>query len=270
MTDKLADFGGGIPANYDHGLGPHIFVDYAADPAARVAGGAPVDVLELAAGTGIVSRALRDALAPTARLLASDLSEGMLAVARGKFGAGERVEFRTADATALPFEGDSFDAVACQFGVMFFPDQDEGYREAWRVLRCGGHYHFNVSDSIDHNPFARVTGEVATGFFPEDPPRFYDVPFGYYRIEPVKEALLAAGFADIEAAVVTIDKEIPEAAVFARGLVHGNPLIEEIKSRGGVEPEAVVEALTRALQDAFGADPGRMPLQAIVFSARKP
>jgi SAM-dependent methyltransferase len=123
MSDDAASFIGSIPQHYDQGLGPLIFVDYAADIARRVASGHPTRVLETAAGTGIVTRKLRDALSNDARLTATDLNPPMLEVARAKFRAGEQVEFQPADATALPFADGSFDAVMCQFGIMFFPDK---------------------------------------------------------------------------------------------------------------------------------------------------
>ena len=135
MTDQAARFTGGIPANYDRGLGPHLFVDYAADLARRATAAANRRrVLELAAGTGIVTRLLRDALPSSPRLVASDLNSPMLEIARRKFAAGEKIEFRPADATALPFDDGAFDTLVCQFGVMFFPDKDKAYREANRVL----------------------------------------------------------------------------------------------------------------------------------------
>jgi ubiquinone/menaquinone biosynthesis C-methylase UbiE len=116
------------------GLGPHIFAGYAADIARRVAARGPLRVLETAAGTGIVTRQLRDMLSSNATLLATDLNLPMLDVARKKFGPAERVEFRQADADALPFPDGAFDAAICQFGVMFFPDKDKAYREIFRVL----------------------------------------------------------------------------------------------------------------------------------------
>jgi ubiquinone/menaquinone biosynthesis C-methylase UbiE len=269
MNNDAVPFIGDIPREYDRGLGPMIFVDYAADIARRVAARRPARVLEIAAGTGIVTRALRDALPDGVSLTATDLHAPMLDVARAKFGPREAVVFQPADATALPFGDGAFDAVVCQFGVMFFPDKDKSYREMLRVLEPGGAYLFNVWDSHRVNAFGRLAHEVTASFFPDDPPQFQTVPYSY-PFEPIKDSLVAAGFADIEVALVRFEKTVPDAALFARGLVFGNPLIEQIRARGGVDPEAVVEALTQALRREFGADPGRMRLQAIVFSATKP
>jgi len=269
MNNDAASFIGNIPEHYDSGLGPMIFVDYAADIARRAAACNPTRVLETAAGTGIVTRQLRDFLPPSVYLTATDLNAPMLEVARTKFRPGEKVDFQPADAAALPFPDGAFDTVVCQFGVMFFPKKDTSYREVHRVLAPGGRYLFSVWDSHRHNPFGRITHETAASFFSTDPPQFYMVPFSYYQIDPIKESLIAAEFTDINVAVVRLEKEIPDAARFARGLVHGNPLIDQIKARGGVDPDRIVDALAQALRQEFGADPGRMPLQAIVFSASR-
>jgi ubiquinone/menaquinone biosynthesis C-methylase UbiE len=270
MLEPSARFIGDMPANYDRGMVPHLFVDYAADLARRVAAARPGRVLEIAAGTGIVTRLLRDALPASSDLVASDLNPPMLDVARQKFAAGETIRFEPADATALPFADGAFDAVVCQFGVMFFPDKDQAYREAFRVLARCGRYHFNVWDSFDFNPFARIVHETVGRFFHADGPRFYTVPFGYHRIDPIKASLVTAGFADISVHVRRIEQAIANARWFAEGLILGNPIVEEICARGTTSPAEIVEAVADALRRAFGQDPGRMPLQALVFEAAKP
>lgn len=264
-----ASFIGNIPEHYDRGLGPVIFVDYAADIARRAAACSPARVLETAAGTGIVTRGLRDLLPAGASLTATDLNPPMLELARKKFQPGENVDFRPADATDLPFPDAGFDAAVCQFGLMFFPEKDKAYRETHRVLAPGGHYLFNIWDAHRYNPFGRIAHEVTASFFPSDPPQFYKVPFSYNQIDPIKESLLDAGFTDIEIAVLKREKEIPDIALFAQGIVYGNPLIDQIRARGGVDPERVVDAVAQALRAEFGTDPGRMTLQAVIFSATR-
>jgi SAM-dependent methyltransferase len=269
MRDQAADFTGSIPAFYDHGLGPVFFADFADDIARRVAASAPTRVLEIAAGTGIVTRRLRDLLLPEAHLTATDLNPPMLQVARGKFRPDETVDFQPADATSLPFSNASFDALVCQFGVMFFPDKDKGHREAHRVLVSGGRYLFSVWDSHRHNPIGPLITEILEGFFPHDPPQFYQVPFSYHRIDPIKDALDAADFIDLRIAVLRVIKIIPDVPSYARAVVLGNPLIDQIRARGGVDPERVIDALTKALPRKFGSDPTHLPLQAIVFEVKR-
>ena len=154
MDKTSTRFVGSIPEHYDQGLGPMIFADYAGDMAERVAASVPSRVLETAAGTGIVTRRLRDLLPAATQLTATDLNPPMLEVVRAKFRSGEQVAFRPADAMALPFTDASFDAVVCQFGVMFYPDKDKSYREVHRVLAPGGRYFFSVWDSRRYNPTA--------------------------------------------------------------------------------------------------------------------
>jgi SAM-dependent methyltransferase len=269
MSDRAADFTGSIPTFYDHGLGPVFFTDFADDIARRTADSAPMRVLEIAAGTGIVTRRLRDLLPREAHLIATDLNPPMLEVARQKFHPDEAVEFQPADATALPFPDASFDAVVCQFGVMFFPDKDKGYREAHRVLVGGGRYLFSVWDSHRHNPIGRVITEILAGLFPHDPPQFYQVPFSYHQLDPIKDSLAAAGFTDLRIAVLSLSKIVPDVATFARALELGNPLVDQIRARGGVDPAQVIEELFEALPREFGTNPTRIPLQAIVWEVTR-
>ena len=172
-------------------------------------------------------------------------------------------------AAALPFPDTSFDAVVCQFGVMFFTDKDKGHHEAYRALVRGGQYLFSVWDSHRHNPIGRLITEILAGFFPHDPPQFYQVPFGYHRIDPIKDSLDAAGFADLRVAVLSLNKIVADVASYAQALVLGNPLVDQIRARGGVDPERVIDALAEAIPREFGTDPVCIPLQAMVFDVRR-
>ncbi|MGZ4107996.1 MAG: class I SAM-dependent methyltransferase [Tumebacillaceae bacterium] len=268
MAGDASGYIGNIPQHYDRDL-RLLFVDYAADISGRVAACRPRRVLEIAAGTGIMTRQLRDILPADVRLTATDLNPPMLEIARAKFRPNESVEFQQADATALPFADGSFDTIVCQFGVMFFPDKDKSYREVTRVLVPGGHYLFNVWESHRHNPHGRIAHEVIGSFFPADPPLFQSVPFAY-RFEPIKDSLIDADFTNISAVVVRLQKEVPDLASLARGLVYGSPIIDQVRQRGGVEAEQIVEAIVRKYRSEFGGDPANIPLQALVFSARKP
>jgi len=270
MGSDIARFIGDIPEHYDAGLGPVIFADYAEDLARRVEASNPALVLEIAAGTGILSRKLRDRLPASVRLTVTDLNAPMLDLAQSKFRPGEQVEFQTADAMLLPFRDNSFDVVACQFGVMFFPDKDRCNREVFRVLEPGGVYHFNTWGSHADNPFGRIAHEVVAGFFPDDPPQFYKVPFSCPEPEPIRASLAEAGFVDIKTEFVARRGVIRDAQAFARGLIYGNPAIAEIRARGGVDPDDIVDAIVAALHAAFGKDPARMPLKILVFQASKP
>jgi len=270
MSDQTSRFVGNIPENYDHVLGPVLFADYAEHTARLVAGYAPSRVLETGAGTGIVTRRLRDLLPATTRLVATDLNPPMLDVARKKFRPDESIEFQQADAMALPFADASFDAVVCQFSAQFFPDKEKSYREAYRVLAPGGRYVFSVWDgSYNRMRHGWIADEVAAQFFPTDPPQFYRVTGSYNKIDPIKDSLSDAGFIDLRIAVLTREKQVADIGAFARAMVYGNPLIDMIRTRGGVDPDQVVNALSEAFAREFG-NPGRLPQRAILFEATKP
>jgi SAM-dependent methyltransferase len=264
----MAGYVGDVAIAYDRDLGHVLFQPYARDIARRITERSVRHVLEVAAGTGIVTRQLRDALPRDALLTAIDISDSMMDVARTKFLSHEQVTFQVADATALPFEDEAFDAVICQFGVMFF-DKDAAFREAHRTLRQGGKYLFSVWDSRRYNPFASVTFEVMKQFFPSNPPVFLELPVSCFEIDPIKETLIRSGFDRIVISVQKREYDILDASAFARGLVF-SPVIEEIRERGGVEPEVIVEALAEALVREYGSNPMRYPMQAILFEAEKP
>lgn len=260
-----ANFVGTVPTYYDDGLGPVLFQHYAQDIAVRAASTNPSSVLELAAGTGIVTTALRAALAQTCSLTATDLNKPMLDVAEAKIHAKTHTNFMVADAQDLAFDDNSFDLVACQFGVMFFPDKLLSYKEARRVLKPGGRYLFSVWNSWRENPFAELTHATIAAFFESDPPGFYEVPFGYHDTDTIKATLLEAGFETVDWERLTHQSPVTDIPGFAKALVYGNPTREEIINRGG-DPDAVVVALETSMREAFGAQE-RMPLEAIVFSA---
>ncbi len=243
---------------YDRDLGPVLFEHYGRDTARRVAEQSPGNVLEIAAGTGIVTRHLRNLLSKYARLTAVDISDSMMDLARTKFLPGEQVTFQNADATALPFDNEAFDAVVCQFGIMFF-DQETAFREVYRVLKRKSRYLFRVWDSERYNPFASLSFEVLKQFFPSDTPRF----------DPLKEQLLTIGFDSIVISVHHHEYDIFDVAAFARALVY-SPVLFEIRDRGGVDPEEIVTALAEALKKGYGSNPMRYPMQAILFEAEKP
>ncbi len=268
MTNDPARFIGDIPRHYDRGLGPVIFEAYAEETARRAALWAPREALEIAAGTGILTRKLRDVLPAGARLTATDLNAPMLEVAREKFRPEEQVNFDVADALVLPFADQAFDAVICQFGLMFFPDKDAAHREAARVLKPHGRYLTSVWDAPRYNPFARIGVEVVERFFSDDPPQFLKTPFSWPEIDPTKEALISAGFTNIVISVIPRAHEVADLRSLAVGFVFGTPLIDQIRARDEVAPATIVDAFAERLTQEFGA-PARIPMQAILFEASR-
>lgn len=269
MDNKNAQFAGSIPAAYDRHLGPMFFQPYAEDIAARLNVTANSSVLELACGTGIVTRVLREQLPATACLVATDLNEPMMQIAAAKFTQADAVEWKQADATNLPFSDASFDAVVCQFGLMFFPDKPLSAREAFRVLKPGGVFLFNVWDSLGQNPLGQVAHETIASFFEKDPPAFYQVPFGYHDHGEIRRLLDDAGFRDVR--VETVSKmSIPTRAEdAAAGLVQGSPIAIAIADRGGSLFGEITKAVASALEKHFGSSTFQAPMRAVVAESRK-
>ena len=262
-------FRGDIPEIYDRYLGPLLFQPYAADLAARVAKLKPRSVLEIASGTGILTRQLLSALPKSTPLTATDLNEPMLEVARKKVGADSRMTWRQADALDLPFEAGTFDAVVCQFGVMFFPDKEKGLREFHRVLRPGGHLLINLWGSLDENPHGRIAHAVIGETFRIDPPAFYEVPFGFHDVVEIRNVVAASDFDEIRIDTVDLTGESPSAAAAAIGLVRGNPCIDLIMERGPDKLENIQAAVAGRLAERYGDHPLRIPMRAHVVSAIK-
>lgn len=264
--DPNVIFEGSIPENYDRYLGPAFFEPFAKDIAARLKSEPSKQVLELACGTGILTRRLRDGLDPSARIVATDLNPGMLTFAKAKFRSNENVEWQEADASALPFPDKSFDAVICQFGFMFVPDKGAAMRESYRALNSSGVFLFNVWDAIERNPIAQIAHETIASFFESDPPTFYEVPFSLYDVDLVGALLEKAGFGGIESSLVTLPCRSPSAAEFAIGLVRGNPVATAIQERD-VRIDDVIEAVRQAIAERYGAAPVESTMQAFVWRA---
>jgi ubiquinone/menaquinone biosynthesis C-methylase UbiE len=267
MPTNNAAFVGSIPENYDRYLGPVLFDPYAADLVSRLNVSENAAVLELACGTGIVTRRLRDRLGPEAKLVATDLNDAMLAYAARKFGSQENVEWKQADAIDLPFTDQSFDAVVCQFGLMFFPDKEKALRETYRVLKPGGTFLFNVWDAIEHNDLPNLAHTIITRFFADNPPDFYQVPFSFHDQETIGSLLSAAGFREIQLSLVPLPSMSPSADEVTIGLVHGNPVINAIRERSESSLPEIEATIAAAVTTQFGAAPVRAKMQALICSA---
>jgi ubiquinone/menaquinone biosynthesis C-methylase UbiE len=265
MTSSPA-FSGSIPDLYDRTLVPLWFAPFAADLAARVAALAPQRLLEVAAGTGALTRALVEAV-PGAHIEATDLSLEMLARASSRTET-PRVRWSVADAARLTFPDASFDLVACQFAVMFF-DRPAAFREARRVLSPGGTYLFNVWDRLDANDVARVAHEAIVELYPEDPPQFFArVPHGHADPVPLERQLREAGFARVEYEAVAARSRHPSVHGVAVAICEGTPIRHELVARDPVGPGAAIQAVERALRRAYGDGDVGGALRAFVFAAR--
>jgi SAM-dependent methyltransferase len=255
MTDHGSDkiFGGSIPEIYDTYLVPLIFDAYAADLTTRVAATRPARVLEIAAGTGVVTRAMSDALPDGTVIVATDLNQAMLDRASTR-GTARPVTWRQADAMKLPFPDGSFDAVVCQFGVMFFPDKPAAHAEVRRVLRPGGVFAFNVWDRIEDNEFTDVVTTAVASIFPADPPRFLArTPHGYHDVATIARDVAAGGFSN-RASIATVTERSRAASSEhpAIAFCQGTPLRSEIEARDAARLHEATTTAAEAIATRFG------------------
>jgi SAM-dependent methyltransferase len=263
-----AGFVGSIPEHYDTYSGPAIFEPLAADLVRRVPTHPDGDVLETARGTGILTRALRARLDPAVRLVATDLSDAMFEYARRKLGEPAGVEWRQADAAALPFAPASFAVVACQLGVMFVADKNAAFRQARRVLVDDGLFVFNVWDTLESNPHGRAASEAIAALFPGDPvAEFTKVPYGFNDGALIRRLLTEAGFGEIRFELSKIEIRSASAKSLAIGLVKGTPRSLMLQERGAALDE-VIDTVAAALARVGGDAPFRTPAQTLVVTAR--
>lgn len=270
MAESDSIFAGNIPNIYDEYLVPLIFDSYADDLAERVASLEPKSVLETAAGSGVVTRALAPRLSRHARYVASDLNQPMIDRAASMQPANNRIVWKQADALNLPFQDEGFDVVCCQFGVMFFPDKVEGYKSACRVLQDGGRFVFNVWDKIEENEFARSVTDSAATCFPDNPPMFLArTPHGYHDVGTIEAELFSAGFRHIEFETIANESRAENARQPAIAYCQGTPLLNELEARDPARVTEITELSAANIEREFGLGPISGKIQGHVIVATK-
>ncbi len=271
MSDAHGDtrFTGSVPKLYERYMVPLIFQTYAPDIVARLPTGSLSRVLEVAAGTGVVTRELARVLPREVAIVATDLNEAMLEHAQS-LGTARPVEWQQADAMALPFPDESFDAVVCQFGAMFFQDKAKAFAEARRVLKPGGVFLFSTWDRIEENEFVDTVTKALEPLFPDDPPRFHArIPHGYSDRATIERDMAATGFSEPEIETVAKESKGRSARDVAMAYCQGTPLRNEIEERdASLLSDATVMAI-KALTERFGKDHPIGKIQAYVVKATK-
>jgi SAM-dependent methyltransferase len=260
-TDADRRWDASMPQAYERFLVPVVFEPFAIELARRVRALAPSAVLELAAGTGVLTRELVARPDAAAEVVATDLNTPMVELGRER---APEATWRQADAMDLPFDDQTFDVVACQFGVMFFPDGRHAFTEARRVLRASGAFVFNAWDTVASHDFEAALVVALTQVFADDPPTFMtSVPHGYSDPQVITDDLRAAGFANVSIERVTLEGRAASAADLAVGYCTGSPVRAEIEARGDLAATtaAVSELLTASLGD--GPLTGRMTAHVV-------
>ncbi len=264
-TDKV--FSGSIPKLYETYLVPLIFEPYATDLVDRLASRTLFRVLEIAAGTGVVTRALASVLPERVSIVATDLNQAMLDQA-SVVGTRRPVEWRQANAMQLPFADGTFDAVVCQFGVMFFPEKSKAFSEARRVLMPGGVFTFNVWDRIKENEFADTVTTALESMFPNDPPRFLArTPHGYYDRPIIERDLANGGFTkSAQIATVAARSRAESSRVPAIAYCQGTPLRNEIEARDASRLGVATDLAAEAIAQRFGREAVDGKIQAHIVT----
>jgi len=267
MATTPFPFAGTIPGIYEQYLGPYIFEPYAVYITSRIKK-APQNVLEIAAGTGRVSRHIAERIGSNATLTAIDISPAMLHIAKQQVHA-PNVEFLEADAQALPFPDNSFDTVICQFGFMFLPDRQKGFDEAYRVLKPGGQFLFLTWDRAENNITYHICHQTVLQYLKAPPPPFYGKPYTMYDPDALRSHVMNAGFTNATIEKITLQGETPTAMHAATGFIEANAIADEIVKEGPGLLQTIKDAVVAKIHAQVSKDPVRSELNAWLGEAFK-
>ena len=267
-SDSTAFTAQSVAEKYDRYLRPLLFQPFAEDIVSRIKEKNYNDVLEIACGTGSVTRHLRKVLPANTKLVATDLHAEMIKVAADSL-PNEIINWQTVDAQQMIFPDESFDLVVCQFGLMFMPDKMKAVSEIFRVLRKGGKFLFNTWDKIENNGVIYVGNQIICSYFPENPPSFYRVPFSLSQPDQIETMLVASGFKNIKVHDVSKEGVSPSAKEAAIGIIEGNPIYGRIVEKDPKLVDVIRNAVEQKIAEAYGDHPLKSPLKAWVFEATK-
>jgi ubiquinone/menaquinone biosynthesis C-methylase UbiE len=253
---------------YDQYLGPMFFEPYAIEIASRIEPSSTQVALELAAGTGRVTRHLRHRLSLPAKLIASDISEDMLRVAKEKL-KDENIDWQIIDAQQLPFETNSIDLVVCCFGLMFVPDRLKAVSEVYRVLRTGGMFIFSTWDKLETVGASSVYRNIVKQYLTGPLPPSYDLPTSMHDESIIKPLLLDAGFSKISIEKVSKQSYCSSAKEAAEGLTMRGAIYHEIMSRNPESIGEIKNLVEKELSEKYGAAPMIAPMSAVISQAWK-
>lgn len=264
--EKNVSFSGSIPLNYDQYLGPFLFEPYAIEVASRLKDQNFKNILEIAAGTGRLTKYMSEWV-NYENFTATDINPDMLEIAKDRI-KGKNINWMQADAMELPFGDSSFDLVIIQFGIMFFPDKEQGLREAWRVLRKGGKIIYTTWDKAENNEAIYTGRTIIADYFADNPPVFYNIPFSMYDEKELKILTEEAGFRNVKINLVRKEGQ-SNATDLAIGMVEGNPVIFSILEKNASLVEPIKRHVAEELGKKHGKDPLTSRLQAWIIEGDK-
>ena len=268
ISSPAINFSGSIPHHYDECLGPIFFEPYAIEVSKHIDPSSVHLALELACGTGRVTRHLRNVIPAEAKLIASDISPDMLAVAKEKL-QSLSIEWRIIDARELPFDNSCIDVVVCCFGYMFVPDKLKAFLEAYRVLKPGGMLLFSTWDKLELNAASYVYRRVARKYLEDPLPETYNLPFSMNDEKELKKSLQQAGFSRVSIERVDKVSVSSSAKDAANGLTLGGSIYNEIMKRNPAWIDEIKATVEEELSKKFGIAPMIAPMSALIIEACK-
>lgn len=251
MPETNISFSGNIPENYDKYLGPFLFEPYAQDFVKKISNPEAKNILEIACGTGRVTKHLRKLFPYTVKIIATDINPEMLKVAKKNI-EDNSVQFKIADAQELPFADNTFDLIVCQFGYMFVPDKPKAFAEAYRVLKKGGCLLFNTWDSIENNAVINTVNKIIANFLSDAPPKFFQVPFSMNNKDELLQLVQGAKFTKINISKVKKEAISHSALEVVKGLITGNPVYNEIIQKDPSAPKMLIEKAEKEVVKTYG------------------
>jgi ubiquinone/menaquinone biosynthesis C-methylase UbiE len=254
--------------HYDQFFGPLYFEPYAIEVAKRIKPTPNSIVLEIAAGTGRVTRHIRESIPPSTKLIASDISENMLAVAKSKLSHLD-VDWQIIDAQELPFSDNSIDLVVCCFGYMFVPDKQKAFEEVYRVLKPGGQFLFTTWDKLENNTASFTSRSIAKKYLEDPLPDSYNLATSMSDKAVIKSLIKDAGFTKISIEQVELFSISRTAKEAAYGLVEDGLIYEEIKKRNPTWIDEIRIKVEKELSEKFGTAPMVAPMSAIISQTWK-
>src|SRR5437667_6132081 len=206
-------------------------------------------VLDVACGTGFVARLAAERVRAKGRVVGIDLNASMIEAARAASGhdAEVRIEWRTGDAGALPFENDVFDVVLCQQGVQFFPDRVHALREMRRVLRVGGRLAFTVWSAIGDTPYHASLADALARHLSAEAASMARAPYALHDAVELHGLVASAGFRNVNVRPTIKTTTLPLPAEFVPGHLAALPMAQEIARLSTERRNALVEEITEAL-----------------------
>jgi len=266
---SVTAFEGTIPVNYDKYLGPILFEPYALDIINRLKNDEIENLLELACGTGRLTRHLVGRIPANGRLVATDLNQAMIDIAKTKV-QDEKIEWKVVNAQDLPFADAQFDHIICQFGVMFFPDKQKSFEEALRVLRPGGKYILNSWESVEKNPRIDTIWQTVLEVFPNDPPEFLKKgPYAFNDQAGIEKLLRNAGFKNIKIDTVATTPQYNGPDDLINGFVEGTTLYNNLKEKSAESRQQLKTLLKQRLAKQDEVLGNTVPSLALVIEATK-